>query len=249
MPVKADDHSEGLCRLLRALASYLGFREGKKGLFALDMGEDFVAYIDFRQTWKGWRYAFQGGKPVPRGEVDGIKPLRRFKEMRDDIVRNMEDGRKRKPGLVAPSAVIDEILASAESLEDLRARLLGEEDYLYLDGEGRPTSKEKASRWRIRKRGWRKLAYACGLDFIILSKDRRVVADEEGEYFIWTYRVLVADPRSGRFVEAEGACSSRDPLLTSEKVSETGVMHRAQTAAINRGVSDLLGLDVVEGSG
>jgi DNA repair exonuclease SbcCD ATPase subunit len=133
MPVKADDQGEGIGRLLKALASYLGFRERKKGLFALEMGEDFVAYIDFRQTWRGWRYAFQGGKPVPRGEVDGIEPLRRFKEVRDDIVRNIGDGRKRKPGLVAPSAVIDEILASAEALEELRARLLGDEDYLYLD--------------------------------------------------------------------------------------------------------------------
>jgi hypothetical protein len=249
MPVKADDQGEGIGRLLNALASYLGFRERKKGLFALEMGEDLTAYIDFRQTWRGWRYAFQGGKPVPRGEVDGVEPLRRFKEMRDDLIRAADGHGRRAPGLVAPSAVIDEILASAEALEDLRARLLGDEDYIYLDGEGRPTVKEKASRWRIRKRGWRKLAYACGLDFVILGKDRRVAADEEGEYFIWTYRVLVADPRSGRFVEAEGACSSRDPLLASGKVSEAYVMHRAQTAAINRGISDLLGLDIVEGSG
>jgi len=229
---------------LKGLAVSLGFSERKPDLYSLDVGEDITAYIDFRGTWKGWRYAFKDGSALDEGELQRIGPLKHFKELRDGIIALVGGS----GSVVMPVAHPDEIAEHFRSLEDLKSKLLDDDDYLYLDADGEVVDKTKAGRRRLKKRGWRKLAYALGLDFLIQSSDRKTLSDEKGEYYIWTYRVLVVDPRTGRFVGAEGACSSRDPLLTSDKeVNEADVIHKAQSAAISRGISDLLGVESSEG--
>lgn len=233
--------TSSLAPCLKGLAASLGFAERRPGLYALELGEDITAYIDFRRSWKGWRYAFRDGKPLAEGELEGIEPLRRFKELRDGIIALAEG----TANSAAPMH-IDELLENFRSLQVLREKLLGDDDYLYLDAKGNPTAKSRASYKLTKEKGWRKLAYALGLNLLILGKERLTCCDERGEYYIWTYRVLVVDPRSGRLVEAEGAWSSRDALSSMRgEVSEVGVMHRAQSVAISRGVSEFLGLDVL----
>jgi hypothetical protein len=56
---------------------------------------------------------------------------------------------------------------------------------------------------------------------------------------------LVAEPKSERFVESIGACSSGD-LFFSRAPSEADVILGAQTQAVGRGIADLLGLGVEE---
>jgi hypothetical protein len=234
--------TSSLAPCLKGLAASLGFAEKKPGLYMLELGEDVVAYIDFRRSWKGWRYAFRDGKPLAEEELAGIEPLRRFKELRDGIIA--------LAGGTANSAApvrIDELLENFRSLQVLRGKLLDDDDYLYLDARENPTAKSRASYKLIKKKGWRKLAYALGLNLLILGKERLTCCDEKGEYYIWTYRVLVVDPRSGRFVEAEGACSSRDAVVSmGREVSDADVMHRAQSAAMSRGISDLLAVEPLE---
>ena len=245
MSAGAASEDGSLASCLKSLASFLGFSERRPGLFVLELGEDITAYIDFRGSWKGWRYAFRGGGALTREEIESIEPLRRFKEIRDGIIHMLEG--PANPGVVAPVVHVNGAVEYLRSVRMLKTKLLDENDYIYLDAEGNPTVRSKAAYRRIKKAGWRKLASAFGLCFLILGKERQTCRDEKGEYYIWTYRVKVIDPKSGRFAEAEGSCSSRDSLLQSKgEVNESDVIHKAQSAAVSRGIADLLGLEAVE---
>lgn len=101
----------------------------------------------------------------------------------------------------------------------------------------------------INKKGWRLIALAAGLSLEVLGQPQRVEAeDDRGRYYTWIFHVRATAP-NGRFAEAWGACSSRDPFFAikdgnmreAHEVDEANIIHTAQTCAYNRAISDLVG--------
>lgn len=246
--------------LLRGLAATLGFREVKRGLYSLALGGDIMAFIDFRGTWKGWRYAYKGNRALSEEELMEIEPLRRFKELRDRIIsRGLKAevgvsmgshgvkgvGGEAGKGLILPVAGVRELSEGLKLLTEVKSIILGEDDYVYLDENGNQVARNKAVVRRLRKSGLRKMAYAYGLDFYIISMERQNGKDSDHDHFTWLCYALVIEPRSERWVESIGACSSGD-LFFSRTPNEADVILRAQTQAVGRGIADLLGLGVEE---
>jgi hypothetical protein len=246
--------------LLRGQAATLGFREVKRGLYSLALGGDTMAFIDFRGTWKGWRYAYKGNRALSEEELMEIEPLKRFKELRDRIISHGTktkggvsmaskevkgvDGEAGK-GMILPVAGVRELSEGLKLLVEVKSTILEEDDYVYLDENGNRVSRNMAVVRRLRKSGLRKLAYAYGLDFFIIGVNRHNVKGSGDGHYTWLCHALVVEPRSDRWVESIGACSSGD-LFFSRTPSEADVILRAQTMAVGRGIADLLGLGVEE---
>jgi hypothetical protein len=245
--------------LLRGLATALGFTETRKGLYSVAVDEDTTAFIDFRGTWKGWRYAFKGGRALSDEELMGIEPLRLFKKLRDRIIGDLDEegevslghsdrkgmGVEAGKGLILPVAGMNELSQGLKFLTKVKSKILVEEDYIYLDENGNRVSRDKAVTKRLRRSGLRKLAYAYGLNYFIIGMKRYNGEKGDDEEFTWICRALIFEPKSKRYVESIGACSSKDPFFTRTP-SEADVILRAQTLAVSRGIADLLGLEVIE---
>ena len=71
---------------IRLIAVELGFIETKTDLFEKEFG-DIRAYIDFRKSQKGQRYAYKGEDKI---EPDKVYDLKTFKERRDEILGSVE---------------------------------------------------------------------------------------------------------------------------------------------------------------
>lgn len=70
----------------KLIAEELGFRETKTNLFEKEFG-DIRAYIDFRKSEKGQRYAYKDEEKI---DPDRVHDLKVFKERRDEIFGGVE---------------------------------------------------------------------------------------------------------------------------------------------------------------
>ena len=171
-------------------------------------------------------------------------------EKKDEKKKKMEVA---KPGTTQPVAMPMEIVAPQVDLKralevfnkftEFKQKLLSKDDYLYIGKDGKPTDKKHAAAEYIKKSGWRKFSTVFNLDCQILSKSREAHEDPEGLYYVWTYAVRVTAP-NGRFQDAEGVATSRDPFFTKggkQVPEEKNIMLKSQTVAFNRAISDLIG--------
>lgn len=145
--------------------------------------------------------------------------------------------------IVTPQVDVKKAIESFKLFQDLKAKLLSADDYLYIGKDGKPTKKGVNTMEYIKRSGWRKLATVFNLNCQILSKERNVYEDPEGLYYIWTYFVRVTAP-NGRFQDAEGSATSRDPFFTKggkQPAEEKNIMLKSQTVGFNRAISDLIG--------
>ena len=149
-----------------------------------------------------------------------------------------------QPGFLDAAVSIDEAVHAFELYEKAKARLLTDADILYIGPNGLPAKKTSPGATPyIKKSGWRKMARFFGLSVNVLHREKIWVEDSKGPYYIWTYLVTVSHP-CGASVTSEGVCTSRDKFFTKGgkvQADEANVMLKAQTVAINRGISDLLG--------
>lgn len=149
------------------------------------------------------------------------------------------------PNIVAPIIPVEEALKLFERFNNLKSKALKDKDFLFIGSDGRPTTKAQAKKNYICKSGWRKMGVYFNLDGQILSKEKIFSKDAHGDYYVWLYHVRVTAP-NGRYVEAEGVCSSRDPFFAKRKgefidPNEANIILKAQTVAYNRAISDMVG--------
>ena len=145
--------------------------------------------------------------------------------------------------IVAPMVDVDQAVEIFNKFTEFKQKLLSTDDYLYIGKDGKPTNKKQGATEYIKKSGWRKFGMVFNLDCKILSKSREIYEDPEGLYYVWTYAVRVTAP-NGRFQDAEGAATSRDPFFTKggrQSPEEKNIMLKAQTIGFNRAISDLIG--------
>lgn len=145
--------------------------------------------------------------------------------------------------IVAPRVDVDQAVEVFNKFTDFKKKLLSADDFLYIGSDGKPTDKKKASAEYIKKSGWRKFSTVFNLDCQILHKSREIYEDPEGVYYVWAYSVRVTAP-NGRFQDAEGCATSRDPFFTKGGKAipeEKDIMLKSQTVAFNRAISDLIG--------
>jgi len=100
------------------------------------------------------------------------------------------------------------------------------------------------------KGAWRKLARAMNINTKLLDGGEKVISkDELGEYYVWKFKAK-AWWNDGRECTTVGACSSRDPFFAKvqgewrrqSEIDETDIINTAQSNAVSRAISDLIGL-------
>ena len=146
-------------------------------------------------------------------------------------------------GIVVPQVDVEEAVSVFNKFTEFKQKLLSDDDYLYIGSDGKPTTKKKGAVEYIKKSGWRKFSTVFNLDCRIIDKNRDAYEDPEGKYYVWTYDVRVTAP-NGRFQDAEGVATSRDPFFTKggkQIPEEKNIMLKAQTVGFNRAISDLIG--------
>ena len=151
---------------------------------------------------------------------------------------------ERMTGFLQPVTSIDEAVRLFRLYEDAKTRILTDNDVIWIGKDGRPTEKGQGHP-HIKRSGWRKLARFFGLSCKILERKKEWAEDNEGRYYIWTYKVRASHP-CGAYQDAEGICTSRDPFFSKKhgkriEPEEENIMMKAQTVAFNRAISDLLG--------
>jgi len=151
---------------------------------------------------------------------------------------------ERMTGFLQPVTSIDEAVQLFRLYEDAKTRILTDNDVIWIGKDGRPTEKGQGHP-HIKRSGWRKLARFFGLSCKILERKKEWAEDNEGRYYIWTYKVRASHP-CGAYQDAEGVCTSRDPFFSKKhgeriEPEEENIMMKAQTVAFNRAISDLLG--------
>ena len=143
-------------------------------------------------------------------------------------------------GFMSPAASIKDALAAFKMFDVAKAELLRDSDVLWFGKSGAPVAKGAGgAKPYLLKSAWRRMARFFGLSIDIEGRDKL----ESGDHYMWTYRYRITHP-CGAYVVSEGVCSSLDQFFTSggrKKADEADIMLKAQTVAINRGISDLLG--------
>ena len=152
-----------------------------------------------------------------------------------------------RDGFMSPAATLDEAFQAFEMFDRAKARLLRDRDMVWFGKAGKPVEKgTPGAKPYLLKSAWRRMARFFGLTIEFVE---RVKMRDEGEDYVWIYRYRICHP-CGAYVESEGVCSSKDSFFTKGgrcAADEADVMLKAQTVAINRGVSDLLGSGEVSG--
>ena len=144
---------------------------------------------------------------------------------------------------------VEGTIQAYKEFEMIKTRLLGKDDYLYFDKYGKASFDGTGTRY-IKKSGWRKAKTAFGISIEYLDDGVRAEReDDEGKYYVWSYKVRASAP-NGIFQDAVGVSTSRNPFFSIRYVNkkrtrinpaENNIMLTAQTIAINRAVSDLVG--------
>lgn len=174
---------------------------------------------------------------TPAVEVIEAEPVR----MKEDETQIMA-----RDGFMSPAATLDEAIQAFEMFDTAKARLLRDQDVLWFGKSGAPAAKgTPGAKPYLLKSAWRRMARFFGLSIDFVGREKIV----EGDGYIWTYLYRITHP-CGAYVVSEGVCSSKDSFFTKGgrvAADEADVMLKAQTVAINRGVSDLLGSGEVSG--
>jgi len=148
-------------------------------------------------------------------------------------------------GLVAPVCSVQESVRIFKEFEKAKREILTENDILWIGSDGRPTI-EGEGKPHIMRSGWRKLARFFGLSWDIENIEKLTM--EHGGY-MYKVRVKVWHP-AGASVISEGVSTSKDAFFTKggrKEASEENVLMKAQTVAVNRAISDILGSGEVSG--
>jgi len=125
---------------------------------------------------------------------------------------------------IIPIPSIEEAIALQNKFYELCEKLLDETDYALIRGV------------KFRKRsGWAKLRRAIGISTKVTHEKRFETKNTWGYYF----RVRAELP-SGRYEEADGACSAKEFEIFDIEPTEHLVRSKALTRAKNRATSDLI---------
>jgi hypothetical protein len=153
--------------------------------------------------------------------------------------------------IVVPRVDVETVVKHFTRFQELKRRVLQDEDYLFIGKDGKRAKKGEHVAEHIKKTGWAKLALIFNLNVEFIKREKLWGEDSNGKYYIWTYHVRAIAP-NGRYQEAEGACSSRDPFFAKRydpqtkeerwiEPDEKNIMLKAQSVAFNRAVSFLIG--------
>jgi hypothetical protein len=124
--------------------------------------------------------------------------------------------------IVKPAVSTEEALQSWKQYEDLKARIITENDVQKIQGKD-----------FLKKSYWRKIATFFNLSLECVKEERQMSAD------VFTYLITYkASAPNGRFAYGDGACSSNEKGL--EK-TEHNTRSTAHTRGFNRAVSNLVG--------
>ncbi|MCK4308117.1 hypothetical protein KAW50_07840 [candidate division WOR-3 bacterium] len=148
-------------------------------------------------------------------------------------------------GLVAPVCSVEESVRIFKEFEQAKSKILTGNDVLWIGSDGRPAIDGQGSP-HIKRSGWRKLARFFGLSWDIENIEK--LSMENGGY-MYKVRVKVWHP-AGASVITEGVATSRDSFFTKggrQEAKEENVLMKAQTVAVNRAISDILGSGEVSG--
>jgi hypothetical protein len=149
-------------------------------------------------------------------------------------------------GFMSPAATLDEAFHAFEMFDKAKERLLRDRDVVWFGKSGAPVKKGTPdAKPYLLKSAWRRMARFFGLSIDVEGREKVGESDD----YIWVYRYRITHP-CGAYVVSEGVCSSKDSFFTKGgrvQADEADVMLKAQTVAINRGVSDLLGSGEVSG--
>ena len=124
--------------------------------------------------------------------------------------------------LIRPVAQTDEIVAAWQNYQELKGKLLNDNDYQAIQGKR-----------CIKKSGWRKLQTAFGISDELVKEERR---DYKG-YFSFEVMVKVS-AQNGRYAYGVGSCASNERNFSHVEHDTRSTAH---TRAKNRAVSDLIG--------
>jgi len=150
-----------------------------------------------------------------------------------------------KQSAIVKPVDVEGTLEAYRQFEELKTKLLTDKDFMYFDEYGKPTTKDKGTPF-IKKSGWRKYKTAFGVTIQYLDDGIRTEGeDKEGKYYVWRYKVRAIAP-NGIYQDSDGAASSRKAFFSKKKgqridPEEEDIILTAQTVAINRAVSDLVG--------
>ena len=148
-------------------------------------------------------------------------------------------------GLVAPVCSVEESVRIFKQFEQAKSRVLSGNDVLWIGADGRPAVDGQGTP-HIKRSGWRKLARFFGLSWDIENIEK--LTKEHGGY-MYKVRVRVWHP-AGASVISEGIASSSDSFFTKggrKEADEENIIMKAQTVAVNRAISDILGSGEVSG--
>jgi hypothetical protein len=148
-----------------------------------------------------------------------------------------------RSAIVRPVDLAGTILAY-EEFETVKKELLNDNDFAYFDSGGKMVDKGKGNGY-IKKSGWRKIKTAFGISISLDDGRRTTGVDAEGNYYVWRYKTRATTP-NGIYQDADGACSSRKAFFSKKygkrvDPDEEDIILMAQTVAINRVISDLVG--------
>jgi len=130
--------------------------------------------------------------------------------------------------LIEPAADIAELKKHWENIQELKKSILDKSDI-----------QEIGDRTYVKRSGWRKMAAAFAISDRIVSKDREELA---GGAFLWRIEVEAYHTKSGRSMTGVGVCSSTERKFAHVDHDVFAIAH---TRAINRAISDLVGLGEV----
>ena len=204
------------------------------------LGDEDLSKLKYRMSQH--RDKCDGVEVIPAGQDGTRMKSTAVDTIEDEPMRMEEDETSVIPtsGFMSPAATLDEAFDAFEMFEKAKARLLRDEDVLWFGKGGSPVKKGTPdAKPYLLKSAWRRMARFFGLSIDIEGKEKLGT----GDGYIWTYRYRITHP-CGAYVVSEGVCSSNDGFFTKggrSKADEADVMLKAQTVAINRGVSDLLG--------
>lgn len=143
-------------------------------------------------------------------------------------------------GFMSPAATLKEAMNAFDMFDKAKAQLLRDTDVLWFGGAGKPVAAgTTGAKPYLLKSAWRRMARFFGLSIDIEGREKI----ENGARYMWVYRYRITHP-CGAYIVSEGVCSSEDSFFTKGgkvKADEADVMLKAQTVALNRGISDLLG--------
>jgi hypothetical protein len=154
-------------------------------------------------------------------------------------------------GAVVPVLTEEQATSHFQRFQALKKAVLTDADYLFIGTDGRPCAKGKHVAEYIKKSGWRKIALMFGISIVYTGAREVTGTDSDGEWHGAAILVRAIAP-NGRFVEAEGVCTTRNDFFCKRydqdtkkpywiDTDEKNLICTAQTVAINRAISDLVG--------